>query len=148
MPPKRTAPATDNLSPSPAQRPAPAPEHHFSPIRGQRPDVPADAAVALMSPPRNQHQHNAENADRTADDGNDQQSMPPQSSTPIAESPPVITNSIVANGGARAAFAASPPVITNSIEANGGARAAFAASQQQRSTTCNLTSIPASRWQL
>jgi hypothetical protein len=126
MPPKRALPTpTDEHSPPPTQRPAI--EHHLSPVAGHHPDTPADAAVAISTPPRMQDQ----NAD-----------IQPPHETPSGNIGPNGAGPIPAVSPAPQAALAIEPA--QSTASNGGARAAYAATQQQRVITCNINAIPTS----
>jgi hypothetical protein len=142
MPIKRVAAAIGNQSPPPAQRPALAQEHHFSPIRGHQPDIPDDAAVALTSPPRIQQNHNAANETDTVRCIDDDRASASEPTTIPPEDPDQQSRTPQSSA---TAVATTVPALASSVVANGGARAAFAASQQQRSATCNLSTIPASK---
>lgn len=124
MPPKRVLqPHNDDQSPPPAQRPAIALEHHLSPMPGHHPDIPADAAVAISTPPRRH--------DQNADLQSPSENISPNGAGPI----PAVTPA------PQAALASEP---AQTIVTNGGARAAYTAAQQQRIITCNLAAIPTS----
>jgi len=60
-PPKRLLLSINEMSPPPSQRQTADQEHHLSPMAGQHPDIPADAAMAITSPPRRLDATNGEN---------------------------------------------------------------------------------------
>ena len=111
------------VTPTGAQRPAIALEHHLSPMPGHHPDIPADAAVAISTPPRRH--------DQNADLQSPSENISPNGAGPI----PAVTPA------PQSALATEP---AQTIVSNGGARAAYTATQQQRIITCNLAAIPTS----
>ncbi len=123
MPSKR-APTVEH-SPPPTQRPAI--EHHLSPVAGHHPDAPADAAVAISTPPRGQDQNAV---------------IQPPHETPSGINGPNGAGPIPAVSPAPQAALAIEPA--QSTASNGGARAAYAVTQQQRVITCNINAIPTS----
>jgi hypothetical protein len=135
MPQKRALPSSnDDYSPPPAQRQKLAVEHHLSPIAGRHPETPADAAVAISTPPRRQD----ETIDNQELHGIASENICPN----VAGQNDITLHAHPAGSPAQQETPATEP--GRSTATNGGARAAYAASQQQRIITCNLTTIPAS----
>ena len=135
MPPKRPLPTNiDEQSPPPTQRSALAVEHHLSPMAGHHPEIPADAAVAISTPPRRH--------DLAVD-------IQPQPVIPSENICPNVAGqrntAPVANAAATTAPQPSPAMQpASSTATNNGARAAYTVAQQQRVITCNLATIPMS----
>jgi hypothetical protein len=131
MPPKRPLQSSNEMSPPPSQRQTVDQEHHLSPMAGHHPEIPADAAMAINSPPRRMDNTNVENQ------------SPPNSQSgagQVANSTDDLADRPISSPQQDAS--ATDP--SRSAMVNGGARAAYAASQQQRIITCNLSSIPTS----
>jgi hypothetical protein len=135
MPPKRPAP-TDNVASPPSHRTASINEHHHSPIAGQHPDMPDDAAVAIASP---QTKRNKENENPAALDQISQNSI-------LNDVAGVLPIDLLTQQP-EPAIAVEPAVLPSASvpAAAGGARSAYLAAQQQRTVTCNLSLIPPSK---
>jgi hypothetical protein len=165
MPPKRpfsntNAIANDYQSPPPSQRHAHANEHHHSPIPGHHQATPADAPVAIATPPRNIR--NGDENLPSSDDHSPNHIHARAAGAAIPISLPAIAgaNDMISAIAATAEVQASPQAVIVPVAAiggsaraaviepvaaiGGGARAAYQASQQQRVVTCNLSSIPLS----
>lgn len=132
MPPKRPLQSNNEMSPPPSQRQAADQEHHLSPMAGHHPDIPANAAMAIISPPRRLDITNGE-----------ENHSPPNSQSgagQVARTTDDLANRPISSPQQ------NPSAIDTgrSAIANGGARAAYAAAQQQRIITCNLSNIPTS----
>jgi hypothetical protein len=131
MPPKRPLQSNNDMSPPPSQRQTVDQEHHLSPMAGHHPEIPADAAMAINSPPRRLENTNGENQ------------SPPNSQSgagQVARTTDVLADRPISSPQQNES--ATDP--SRSAIVNGGARAAYAATQQQRVVTCNLSNIPTS----
>ena len=131
MPPKRPLSDTNSYqSPPPGHRAPHGNDHHHSPIPGHHQETPADAAVAITTPPRN----NIRNVDAN---------LLPTSGISLPAS--AVTGEIH-EVAANTAIQRSPQAEMQPVAVvSGGARAAYQAAQQQRTITCNLANIPPSK---
>ena len=142
MPPKRPfSNNNDYHSPPPGHRPTLANEHHLSPIHGHHPETPADAPVAITTPPRSNNR-NYENLSPTI--GNSPEHIQERGAVEInfSSRPATAAAADVAATEITGAMQNSPEVAMEpGAVGAGGARAAYHATQQQRIVTCNLNSM-------
>jgi hypothetical protein len=176
MPPKRplsntNANANDYQSPPPGRRNN---EQHHSPMPGHHQETPADAPVAIATPPRahNNDENLAFTGAHSPDDIHTQAASAAipithpatanaidllATTAPTAEihaTPPAVSEPVCLpiGGGARAAVMDRISAIGGGVRAvtepvagiGGGAREAYQAAQQQRVISCNLANIPLS----
>lgn len=120
-------------------------DHHHSPIPGHHQEAPADAAVAISTPPRQQVRK--DDATLSPNSERSPELMQARAAGAVhGISLPATAVAVEMNSmAAITAMQSSPQAEMQPAVVSGGARAAYQASQQQRIITCNLSSIPPSK---